>query len=155
MARAAAALLTLLQPGLPAAAPTLPPKAIANTASMGFGRFAPAGGGAIKVDINGVRTRTGGVILLTSTASPARYTIFGIGNDNRTYILTLPANGTVALRSGVNAMPLNDFVSNAPAGGMVLPAGSQAISVGATLQVGPGQSPGNYSGSFQVTLEYQ
>ncbi len=154
LARAAAALLTLTQPGLLAAAPTPPPKTITNTASMGFGRFVPNGGGAISVDINGLRTRSGGVVLLSSSASPARYAISGHGNDKRIYILTLPANGSVALRSGAHAMPVNSFVSNAPAGGL-LPAGAQSISVGATLQVAPSQSPGIYSGSFQVILEYQ
>lgn len=155
-ARAAAALLALapLLPGLTAAAPTPPAKSIVNAAPLGFGRFVPASGGTIKVDIGGLRTRTGGVILLTSSASAARYTISGSGNDNRVYILTLPANGSVSLVSGANSMALGSFVSNAPPGGL-LPAGAHTLYVGATLQVAPSQSPGNYSGAFQVTLEYQ
>ncbi len=121
---------------------------------MGFGRFVPATGGAIQVDVNGARTRTGGVVLLASSASAARYTISSMGNDNRVYILTLPANGSVALTSGARSMALNNFVSNAPPGGL-LPGGAQTITVGATLQVAPNQGPGNYAGAFQVTLEYQ
>lgn len=121
---------------------------------MGFGRFAPAAGGSVKVDINGVRSRIGGVILLTSSASSARYTVSGAGSDNRTYILSMPPDGSVMLRSGVHEMAVTGFVSSAPAGGWI-PMGPQTISVGATLQVAPGQAPGNYSGAFQVTLEYQ
>ena len=153
-ARAAAALLTLLQPGLLAAAPSPPPKALVTTASMAFGRFASAAGGAVTVDINGVRTRSGAVVLLSSSASVARFTIIGMGNDNRLYTLGLPPNGAVVLRAGANAMGVNNFVSNMPPGGMLVK-GPQSISVGATLQVGPGQVPGNYSGTFQVTLDYQ
>ena len=147
-------MLTLLQPGVLAAAPSPPAKSISNTASLGFGRFVPAGGGTITIAVNGVRTRTGGVVLLTSSASTARFTISNMGNDNRAYILSLPANGTVALTSGARSMALNNFVSNAPPGGL-LPGGAQSISVGATLQVAPSQGAGNYTGSFQVTLEYQ
>ena len=146
-------MLTLL-PAWLAAAPSPPAKTITNTASMSFGRFAPAGGGAITVDINGARTRSGAVVLLSSSASAATYTINGIGNDNRIYILSLPPNGAVVLASGANAMSVNNFVSNTPPGGMLL-TGPQNVSVGATLQVAPGQLPGNYSGAFQVTLEYQ
>ena len=121
---------------------------------MGFGRFVANTGGSIKVDANGLRTHSGGVIALVSSPASARFAITGAGSDNRAYILSLPPNGSVALRSGANAMALNDFVSSAPGGGL-LPAGAQNISVGATLQVAPGQAPGNYTGAFQVTLEYQ
>jgi hypothetical protein len=148
------ALAALLLPAALAAAPSPPAKALTNTAGLGFGRFVPAGGGTITVDINGLRTRSGAVVLLASSASAARFTISAVGNDNRAFILTLPADGSVALTSGANAMALNNFVSNAPAGGL-LPAGNHAISVGATLQVAPGQRPGSYSGAFPVTLEYQ
>jgi hypothetical protein len=143
-----------LLPGALAAAPSPPPKSIANTAALGFGRFAAAGGGAVRVDQNGVRTRSGAVVLLFSSASAARFTISGIGNDHRAYILSLPPNGTAALRSGTNNMAVTDFTSNAPPGGQ-LPSGAQEVSVGATLQVAPNQAPGNYAGGFRVTLEYQ
>lgn len=152
--RAAAASALLALPALLAAAPSPPPKSIVNTASMGFGRFAPNTGGSIKVDASGLRTHAGGVILLASSPAAARYAITGVGNDNRVYILSLPPDGSVALRSGANAMALTKFTSSAPTGGL-LPAGAQDISVGATLQVAPGQAPGNYTGVFQVTLEYQ
>ncbi len=144
----------LLQPGSTAAAPSPPPKVIVNTSSMGFGRFVAASGGTIKLDVFGARTRTGGVVLLASNASPARFSILGIGNDHRVYVLTLPPDGSVVLRAGVNQMVLSQFVSNTPAGGL-LPAGTHNISVGARLQVAPNQAPGNYSGTFRVTLEYQ
>ena len=121
---------------------------------MNFGRFVPAGGGSVTVDINGARSRGGAVVLLNSAPSPARYTISSIGNDKRAYSLTLPPNGMVKLTSGASTMAVNNFSSNVGAGGL-LPSGAQTVSVGATLQVTPGQPPGNYSGAFQITLDYQ
>ena len=134
----------------------MPPRHITNNASLTYGRFVPAGGGTITVSPAGVRTRTGGVVLLMSTAGAARFTIGekNPGNEHRAYIVTLPPNGTVALVSGANRMPVNHFVSSGPAGG-TLPARTHTLSVGATLQVAPNQPRGVYSGTFPVTLEYQ
>ncbi len=155
----AAALIALLLPLLApaaAAAPNVPPKHISGAGGMSFGRFVPAGGGFITVSPAGIRTRTGAVVLLMSTASAARFNI-GIssgGNEHRAYILTLPANGAVALSSGPNRMPLMNFVASDPGGG-ALPPGTRSVSIGATLQVAPNQPRGNYSGVIPVILEYQ
>ena len=134
----------------------MPDKYLTNTASLGFGRFAASGGGAIGVNVNGARTRSGSVVLLASSTSPASFTISSKnpGNDNKIYVLTLPANGSVSLVSGSHSMAVNNFVSDYPAGSP-LPAASQTVRVGAVLQVAPNQAPGSYTGSFNVTLEYQ
>lgn len=131
-------------------------KSISATGSMAFGRFVPASGGNITISSAGARSRTGGVVLLPSSATAASFSIGenGPSNDNRIYILTLPANGTVTLASGPLRMPVNNFVSSNPGSGPLAP-GTQTLTVGATLQVAPGQRPGNYSGSFHVTLEFQ
>ncbi|QYF93426.1 DUF4402 domain-containing protein [Massilia sp. PAMC28688] len=154
-ALAVLAALALLPPPV-AAGPNVPPKHITTSANLSFGRFAAAGGGTISVNVNGGRTRTGSVVLLLSSASAARFNIGSNspGNENRAYILTLPPNGVVALASGSNRMAVNNFLASGPAGG-TLPSGTQSVSVGATLQVAPNQPRGNYTGIFQVTLEYQ
>lgn len=125
---------------------------INTSANMGFGRFAAGSGGSVTVAINGARSRGGGVILLSSTASAAAFTF--TGNDSRITILTLPADGAASLASGANQMPLTGFVSSLPPGG-VLASGVKSATVGATLQVAPNQAPGNYTGSFQAILEFQ
>lgn len=53
----------------------MPQKNFVNNAGLGFGRFVAAGGGAITVAPSGVRTRSGGVVLLASPAGAASYTI--------------------------------------------------------------------------------
>lgn len=154
LACSAAAAAALLLPTPAAAAPAVPPKNISNTGSLGFGRFAAASGGTIRMGVGGARSHTGGVVLLPSSATPASFSLASQGNDNKVYVLTLPANGSVALASGPNRMPVNDFVSNFTSGSP-LPSGTHTVIVGATLQVAPNQGPGTYSGSFNVTLEYQ
>lgn len=131
-------------------------KSISNTGSLSFGRFVAGSGGAVTVAIGGARSRTGGVVLLASNSSPASFSVGdnNNGNDNKVYVLTMPANGTVSLASGANRMAVNNFASSFTAGSP-LPSGAQTVTVGATLQVSPGQAPGAYSGSFNVTLEFQ
>lgn len=134
----------------------MPSKSIATASNLGFGRFVAAGGGAISVSPAGARSRTGSVVLLASSAAAAAFTISGNGqgNDNKVYVLTLPANGSVTLAAGVNKMAVNSFTSNIGAGAP-LPTGTERVTVGAVLQVSPNQPPGAYSGNFNVTLEYQ
>lgn len=131
-------------------------KSITNTGNMAFGRFAAGNGGSITIGVNGLRTRTGDVVLLASPVAAATFSIGdnNQGNDNKVYILTLPANGQVSLAAGASRMALNNFTSDYQGNGLLAP-GTQTVKVGATLTVAPGQRPANYSGSFQVILEYQ
>jgi hypothetical protein len=131
--------------------------AISNTGALAFGKFASGSGGAVTVSTSGARTSSGGVVLLSSGAGAAAG--FNISDSDpaslaKTYIITLPANGTVTLASGSNSMPVNDFISD-PSGSGIMTAGTQLLIVGATLSVGANQPVGNYSGSFSVTVNYQ
>lgn len=128
-----------------------------NTRDLAFGKFVAGTGGAITVDPNGARSGSGGVFVLASSAgSAASFTISDANpaNANLSYIITLPDNGTVALSNGASTMALNNF-SSTPSGSGMLNAGSQIVTVGATLSVSPNQPPGNYSGNFSITLNYQ
>lgn len=129
-------------------------KNINVTANMAFGRFVATSGGTISIGTNSARTRIGGVILLSSSASAAAFALDGSGNSNKIATLTLPANGSVTLTSGTHQMALNNFVTNFASGGVLPPAGTNA-SVGATLSVAPNQAPGTYSGTFHVTIDFQ
>ncbi len=128
---------------------------VVNTGGLVFGRFVAASGGTLTVAPSGARSAGGGVLLLASSAGAARFaiTINGSGNKKMT-IITLPPDGAVQMRSGSATIPVVQFSSNAPPDGMLngpLP----VLNVGATLQLAPNQAPGNYSGAFQVTVEYQ
>lgn len=130
--------------------------ALHTTRNLEFGKFVAGAGGTLSVDTNGMRSRSGGVVLLSSSAASASFNVSDAtpANANKVYLITLPGNGTAALTSGANSMTLSNFVSAPSATGM-LTGGSQVVLVGATLSVGANQPPGNYSGTFMVTVEYQ
>lgn len=131
--------------------------AISNTQTLGFGKFVAGSGGSVAIDANGARTQSGGVLLVPSgSGAAATFNVSDTNpeNLNKIYIITLPDNSTVMLTSGSNSMALNNFVST-PSGSGTLTAGTQILSVGATLSVGANQPAGNYSGNFSVTVNYQ
>ncbi|MDQ1813000.1 DUF4402 domain-containing protein [Massilia sp. CCM 9210] len=121
---------------------------------LAFGRFAAISTGFVSVGTSGARSSGGGVVLLASAGAPARFTISDKtpANASLVYIVSLPASASIS--DGASSMVLTDFVSS-PAGAGVLSGGTQVLAVGATLQVAAGQRPGNYSGAFHITIEYQ
>jgi hypothetical protein len=141
---------------LAALAPGNAKQTFSSSQALSFGRFAAATAGTITVTPAGVRTSTGGVILLTSTPTAAKFT--NTDNTpkmaNAAVIITLPTDGSVVMSSGANQMSLRTFTSN-PSGTGIMSGGSLQISVGATLVVNANQPRGNYSGSIPVTIQYQ
>lgn len=130
---------------------------ISNTQALAFGKFVAGSGGTITVGTNGARSRSGGVLLLSSeggTAATFNITDTNPENANKIYIITLPDTGTVRLASGSNSIALDNFVSN-PSGSSMLTGGTQILAVGATLTVGANQPVGSYSGNFSVIVDYQ
>jgi hypothetical protein len=93
------------------------------------------------------------VFLVSSGAgAAASYTVGG--TSSLTYAITLPSPGVVVLTSGPNSMAVNNFSSSPASAGVIGGGGTQTLSVGATLTVGGNQATGSYSGSFNVTVEY-
>jgi hypothetical protein len=129
---------------------------LTNTSGLDFGRFVAGSGGTVVVDPAGLRSRTGGVVLLnSSTAAQAAFNVGRTGNTDRNdAIISLPPNGAIRLTSGANSMAVDNFVSW-PASTIVVPAGGTTLAVGATLVVAPNQAPGTYSGTFPVIVNYQ
>lgn len=132
---------------------------LVNTRSLDFGRFVAGSGGAVILGPGGLRSRTGGVVLLHSPdAGQAAFSI----NLNRSaadasgmaVIVSLPPDGATRLVSGVHSMAVDRFV-HTPAELSAVPPGGAALAVGATLKVAPNQAPGNYSGSFSLIVNYQ
>jgi len=142
----AAALLAL-----PVAAQT-----VTNTTPLSFGSFtAGTGGGTVQLTTGGGRVASGTVLLFNqgSSASAAQFMLSGSAGESIT--ISLPADGTVLLSNGANTMAVNGFTSAPSGGGVTLSGmGTLTLQVGATLTVGASQSPGNYSGSFNVTINF-
>lgn len=150
-----ALLLALLPAAREACAQTV--IVLSNTRGMNFGSFAASSGGSIVLNAaTGARSKTGTVILLNSpAAAQATYNISKSksGTVSRTVSISLPANNTVQLSSGASTMFVNNFVAS-PATISSVPNGGMALSVGATLFVGPGQPAGNYTGAYAITVNY-
>lgn len=127
---------------------------VTNTRGLSYGRFAANTGGTILMSTAGVRSKTGGVVLMaggTITSASFSLTESGSGKSLNFTTITLPSTATMT--SGADSMTLSNFVSDPP--NTVLGTGKTTVLVGATLTVAPNQAPGNYSGSFVVTVNYQ
>jgi hypothetical protein len=148
---AAAALFILLGFG---ASPSTS-QTISGISSLSFGSFLAGSGGTLVISPAGTRSQTGGVLVIGQGAgAAARFNV--VGTANASYSISLPDNNTVTLSDGNgHAMTVNSFVSNPPRTGSLSGGGNQSICVGATLIVGPNQTPGAYSGAFSVIVNYQ
>ena len=129
-----------------------------ETSQLNFGRFSPEEmGGQIQLSPRGDRRATGSLQLSGGLHNPAGFYI--TGQSNSTFSITLPA-GPAVLTNLANAktMTVGSWESIPPAGlsAGFLDGGSQAISVGATLNVGGmNDNPvGIYSGTYSITFAY-
>jgi hypothetical protein len=120
---------------------------------LSFGSFAAGTGGTVSISAAGVRSKSGGVTLVSSGSGAAASFNVG-GNANAGYAITLPINGVVFLTSGAHSMAVNNFTSSPASNGLLSGGGAQSLAVGATLSVGSGQASGSYGGNFDVTVEY-
>ena len=160
-----AAMAQILPPLAPIGA-ALPQQAVSTASaqlsitaarSLNFGYFVAGSGGTLTVDPSGARSRSGGVVLMNSAGSGSagfNLAIINGAGEAMSVVISLPGDGEVFLTNGGFAMPVSNFVSGA---GMLLtlPPSGALLDVGATLSVSPNQVAGSYSGSFQVTVNYQ
>ncbi|MGH8853251.1 MAG: DUF4402 domain-containing protein [Telluria sp.] len=155
--------LALLPAGALALAALLPAGAVDaqqivlnNTRGLDFGRFVAGSGGTITISTMGLRSRTGGVVLLNSHATSQASFLVGkssSGGAGQAVIISLPSNGSTRLSSGANSMAVDNFV-HTPALASV-PDGGVVLSIGATLSVAPNQPAGNYAGTFPLIVNFQ
>jgi len=130
---------------------------VSATRPLAFGKFVAQGGGSVTIQPSGARNASGAVLLIASGAgTSAAFTVSDTdpANADKSFIISLPADGSVTLSGPSGSMAVNLFTSQ-PSDTGTLVAGSQTIQVGATLTVGPNQPAGNYSGSFPVIINYQ
>jgi hypothetical protein len=125
-----------------------------TTRTLAFGRFVAGTGGSVILTPLSARSKTGGVVLLAGgTISSASFSLTEIGNGKslRWTTITLPATAT--LTNGAASMTLSNFSSNPS--NTLLGTFTTTLTVGATLTVAANQAPGNYSGAFSVSVNYE
>ena len=135
-----------------ASATILQPIAVSTTTHLSFGDIYPdkTAAGTVTVDVDGGRS-AGGSAKLGATAGTAA--LFAVtGESNTGFSVSLPSSIDITHDDGITTMAVNSFNHNATA---ALDAnGAANFNVGATLQVGADQKPGAYTGSFNVTVNY-
>jgi spore coat protein U-like protein len=130
--------------------------------------------GSVTVSPTGVRTATGGVTLVGGLVQPARFA--GQGRFNQIVLISLVTSPTTLTRvGGTETMRLDTLTIGStptavlttspmsfrigrdtgipPGGGR--PTGIFNFPIGGTLRVNANQVPGDYVGTFSVTLNYQ
>lgn len=126
---------------------------ITKNADLRFGKFSAGTGGTVVMATAGSRSKTGAVVLSALDAGGAAS--FAVtGDSTATYAITLPSTAvTITHTNTTTTMSVGTFISN-PSGTGALTAGAQTLLVGGTLTVASAQLAGAYTGSFNVTVDY-
>jgi len=138
-----------------ASALLITPITIAKNIDMSFGNIAVSSttSGTVILSPSGLRTTggAGGVTLpaATGTVTAADFTVSGQGGY--TYTVTLPASASISDGSG-HSMTINSFTSSPSVTGTLSTGGTQPLTVGATLTLSAGQTPGSYTNATAVAV---
>jgi hypothetical protein len=136
-----------------AAAWIITPIEIEVQENLAFGNIiASASAGSVTVDFADGRSNSGGATFPTTpgTVKSAEFEVTGFSNS--AYTITLPEDDVVYLTGDGVDMEITDFVHNANE--TLDGSGNEVFQVGATLQVNADQAAGEYTGSFEVVVNY-
>lgn len=126
--------------------------AVAKNTDLNFANIVPdaTAAGTVVVSTGGVRT-CNAPLTCTGTVSAADFDV--TGTSGQSFTITLPS-GTTQITNGSETMDISAWTSSLPSNTGTLNGGSADFQIGATLNVGAAQAAGAYSGSFNVTVEY-
>ena len=127
------------------------PIAIANVQNLLFGNIiASENGGTVTIDNSGARTSDGvSFPSIEGTFQAAQFRVTGMAGA--AFAVTMPADGIVALAGPGDNMTLSAFTNNST---NVITGGEVTFAVGATLNVNANQTAGDYTGNFNITVNY-
>ena len=123
--------------------------------ALNFGSFAPNASTPGSVVLNhttGTATYNVVTALAGSTPSEGEFLITGQGNAAVTIVIPSTAQ-TLTNQDGPGTMSVNTFTSDAPAS--FDGSGNITLNLGATLTVAAAQNAGNYTGTYDVSVNYQ
>lgn len=127
---------------------------IAESSQLNFGKIIAAStAGKVAIQTTGIRTIASGNIVLFNQGSAHQAGVFTVsGTPNATYYLVFPTQISLTGPTGSTPMTVEGFVHSA--NGTLNSSGEETFNVGATLNVGANQTPGEYTGTYQVTAAY-
>jgi spore coat protein U-like protein len=119
-----------------------------------FGKIvASSTAGKVQIQTNGSRTIASGDVVLFNEGSDHQAASFKVsGTPNKTYSLDFPSSIYLTGPAGSDPMTVEEFVHSAS--GTLSTSGEETFNVGATLNVGASQAPGQYTGTFTVIAAY-
>lgn len=133
------------------------------TDQLDFGKvLAGTAGGTVVLAPNGTRTKTGDVTLIGNGQQPAVFA--GQGTNRRNVDISVSANAIDVTGPGAPMQVQTWVIGSTPTAILTTTprrfrinstTGVFSFPVGATLTVGPNQTPGKYSGTYSIILEYQ
>jgi len=137
--------------------------AISETAPLNFGTMSiPNAEENVILTTANVRTASspGNIELMAQSpvSQNAAYTVTGSGDAS--YVIILPSNGTDTISNGLRHMDIVDFVSHPASAGVnglvghLNDSGIDNFTVGATLKLETEQASGTYTGSFNISVNY-
>jgi hypothetical protein len=142
----------------------LQPLTIANSQGLHFGTIISNASttGTVTIATDGTRSVNGAALSLSGSTphTVAKYTT--AGPADALYHITLPTNSEVKVSNGTAAddMTVTGFTADFDAAGTnslngtLSSTGTGAVQVGATLNLAAGQVAGIYTGSFNVSVDF-
>ena len=137
-----------------ASATVLAPISITKVNDINFGSFVSGtSAGFVALTPESATIKTGaGVINPDGDGSAAKFSVTGLSNG--VFSITLPTSATLTATGGAT-MTVDTFTTDLSQTAATLSAGGLAdLYVGATLQVGDAQEAGTYTGTFDVSVNY-
>ena len=124
---------------------------LANTGGLNFGKVLPYGSaGNVYVSINGVGSTSNAFISDATNIRASSWAVTGI--PGAPFAVTLPTS--VTINNGTENMTVTSFNRSGASQLFLDAAGNNNFTVGARLNVGANQPVGIYSGTFNVTVNY-
>lgn len=129
------------------------------TSNLNFGTFYPVGnGGKVIIDNSGTRSSEGNIVLMPSSYSSCSFTTRNNRNSKACSVQNATVQSSVNLvRDGGSGTMKLEPNKISPSNWIIEPKETVTISFGGILYVGPITSnpPGTYSGSFEISLNYE
>jgi len=129
------------------------PISILAVNTLEFGQIiAPAANATVTVSTAGARSSTDTILQTETGVRQATFTVSGQAAYN--FTVTLPSAAVTLNGPSGATMTVDTFTSDPNGTGTLDGTGNKTLNVGATLHVGGSQAAGSYTGSFDVTVNY-
>jgi len=133
-----------------ASASIVSPIAVERVSDLAFGSIVQGQSGTVVISPGGDRASTGLDVVASSGKGAASFNVSG--QTHSTFSVQLP--DSIQITANGNSMNVDSFTTNLSGNTGVISGDTARVDVGATLHVNEGQSLGDYTGSFTITVCY-